>query len=481
MPKKKLLWQLYLPYLLVSILALSAIAVYAANSFKGIFLKQTASELEAIARVAGIQIAEKIHDGDNRPIDAFCKKTGTLINGRLTVILPSGAVIGDSGEEIAQMDNHANRPEVISALKDGIGIATRSSLTLKKEMMYVAIPVMEGGEIAGVVRASMPVKAVTGITHPMFVRIMLEGIFIAALVAAMIFLISRRVIKPLDEIRLGAEKFRRGDLSYRMRIKGSDEVKALAETMNQMAGEIKERIERQKKLEDLSREFAANVSHELKTPIASIQGFAETLNDGALDDPEKAKPFLGIIAAHAKRISHVIEDLLSLSRIEEDESKVQMDIQSVREALEAAAATCKNKADENNIRIELNCGDEIRACINAALIEQAVLNLIDNAIKHSEKGGRVVVEGKLSGNNVQISVKDFGCGISPEHLDKIFERFYRVDKGRSRKQGGTGLGLAIAKHIAEIHRGNIRVESKPGSGSAFTIELPTENLKCSPK
>lgn len=304
-----------------------------------------------------------------------------------------------------------------------------------------------------------------------FVEIILEGMLIAALVAAMTLVTSRRIVKPLEEIRTGADKFRQGDFSYRLKVTGSDEVKELAKTMNQMAQDLKERLAKLKRIEDIQREFVANVSHELKTPIASIQGFAETLRDGADRDPEKSKPFLEIIAAHSRRISTIIEDLLSLSRID-DEKKIELEQRNLKEVLNSAISLASAMAAEKNIGIELNCDGEISASINATLFEQALLNLIDNAIKHSEIFGRVVVECRPSGEKIEISVKDFGCGIPPEHIGRIFERFYRVDKVKSRKQGGTGLGLSIAKHIVELHHGTIRVESKSGAGSTFTVRLP---------
>jgi two-component system phosphate regulon sensor histidine kinase PhoR len=228
-----------------------------------------------------------------------------------------------------------------------------------------------------------------------------------------------------------------------------------------------------RRLENVRREFVANVSHELRTPITSIKGFVETLLDGAMYDPNDARRFLEIIAKHAERLNAIIEDLLALSRIEQEAEKAEILLQPSRidPVLRSAMQACEMKALAKDISITLNCQDTLRANINAPLLEQAIINLIDNAIKYSESGESVDVRAEGRDGEVLISVQDHGCGIEKEHLPRLFERFYRVDKGRSRKLGGTGLGLAIVKHITQAHGGHITVDSTPGMGSSFTIHL----------
>ena len=235
-------------------------------------------------------------------------------------------------------------------------------------------------------------------------------------------------------------------------------------------------ITRTRQLEKVRRDFVANVSHELKTPVTSIKGFVETLLDGALNEPEQAQRFLKIIAKHSDRLNAIIEDLLSLSRLEEDSEKRRLSFEktSLRPTLASAIEFAKVKADQKRVTIELFCDKEITVKINAALIEQAVLNLIDNAIKYSQENSKIQINALRTGNEVLITVSDRGCGIEKDHLDRIFERFYVVDKGRSRKLGGTGLGLSIVKHIAQVHGGYVKVESKSGSGSVFTIYLSVD-------
>jgi two-component system phosphate regulon sensor histidine kinase PhoR len=218
----------------------------------------------------------------------------------------------------------------------------------------------------------------------------------------------------------------------------------------------------------------ANVSHELRTPITSIKGFVETLLEGAINEPEQAQRFLKIIAGHTDRLMAIIEDLLSLSRLEEDGQKrmIAREHLKIRPVLDSAVELSGPKASDKKIKIDIDCDDDLEALINPTLLEQAVLNLVDNAIKYSSAESTIQISARAAENEVIIAVKDSGCGIEKSHLSRIFERFYVVDKARTRKLGGTGLGLAIVKHIVNLHGGSVSVESTPAQGSTFTIHLP---------
>ena len=233
-------------------------------------------------------------------------------------------------------------------------------------------------------------------------------------------------------------------------------------------------ITRLRRLENVRRDFVANVSHELKTPITAIKGAAETLNDGAMAEPDNARRFVDIIVRQADRLNAIIADLLSLSRIEQGAEREGISLvpASVLPVLDAAVQSCQSAAQDRDVALRLICPPGLQARLNAPLLEQAVVNLLTNAIKYSNPAASVLVEAAAVEGKVVIRVQDKGCGIPAEHLPRIFERFYRVDKARSRKLGGTGLGLAITKHIVQTHGGEVRVQSEPGTGSTFSILLP---------
>lgn len=232
------------------------------------------------------------------------------------------------------------------------------------------------------------------------------------------------------------------------------------------------------RLENMRRDFAANVSHELKTPITSIKGYVETLLDGALDEKKDARRFLEIVSRQTNRLDAIIDDLLTLSRIEDNTKKDTIDLnrQEICPTLAAAQQTCAVAASDKNVTVDLHCPGGLKAMTNLPLLEQAVINLLTNAITYSPVGSTVILRAvspadTIEKKTVRISVEDQGPGIGAEHLDRIFERFYRCDKARSRENGGTGLGLAIVKHIVQCHGGTVEVKSKPGQGAVFILSL----------
>lgn len=228
-------------------------------------------------------------------------------------------------------------------------------------------------------------------------------------------------------------------------------------------------------LESVRQDFVANVSHELRTPITSIRGYVETLLDGALDSPEEARNFLTIVLRQSERLTSIIDDLLSLARIESDSNQGQVELEpgELHPVLVAVVQTCMIRAREAGVRVEVDCPEKCIVEMNAPLLEQAMINLVVNGIQHSNRDSIVKIKARAKDDDtVCIEVSDTGCGIGKEHLPRLFERFYRSDKARSRAQGGTGLGLAIVKHIAQAHNGTVEVTSVEGEGTSFTLCLP---------
>ena len=587
--RKKRLWRrLFLAYLWVPVIVLLSVGWYGSDVVRQLYLDHMKSDLEARARLCGRQIDDLLTRNQPSAIDPLCKELGRVTNTRITVVAAAGQVLGDSNASPADMDDHRKRLEISDALANGYGCSIRYSSTDQEERIYVAVAIKQAGRTTAVVRTSLPLAALTqtlSIIRGRIIVIVLIGILLHAI---MTLLISRRMSRPLEIIRLGAERFASGDLQHRLRVADATEIGALADTLNRMASQLNERIQtvvrqqnereamlssmeegvlavdndgtilslneacavllgveqeklpgrsvyeairkvdllrfvesalsgpspvegeipirgtqdrwvsahgtalddpqrgkigvlvvlhditRLRHLEEVRRDFVANVSHELRTPITSIKGFIETLADGAIDDKENALRFLQIVLRQVNRLDAIIADLLVLSRIERsaDGQLIEVTSESIQPVLQAAIEMCGKKASDKAVIIELTCQDNLTGEINAALLEQAVVNLLDNAIKYSNAASVVEVSAVGEAGGIVIFVKDHGCGIEPQHLPRLFERFYRVDKARSRELGGTGLGLAIVRHIALAHRGTISVESTVGVGSIFCLRLP---------
>lgn len=598
MPRKpRLFWQLFPSYLLVIILSLGAATWFAARTFKHFMHEQYTADLKARGRILESQFASHLLQGAYERVDGLAKEIGKKSSTRVTVILPSGRVIGDTHEAPADMDNHADRPEVSRAIRGEVGVSTRYSRTLDQEMMYVGLALEHESGLLGVLRTSVPFTPIDRTIGSITSRIVLGGLLVALPAAMLGLWISRRLVRPLETMKDGAKRFAAGDLDFRLPVPDSEEASALATALNQMAGELDERlrdlkrqrnrleavlssmvegvialdseervirmnqaaarmlkcnpsearhlsiqevsrntelqrfiaetlesdalverdltlyveedryvrahgtglwdeegarmgslivlndITRLRRLENIRRDFVANVSHEIRTPITAVKGFVETLRDtGPADDPANTQRFLDIIARHVDRLEALLEDLLSLSRIEGEETRAEgigLQPENLGHVLRAAAEIVREKSGNREDPFHITCPDDLLIPMNAVLLEQAFVNLMENAVKYSPEESEIRVSAERSSGGAVVRVEDRGAGIPAEHLGRIFERFYRVERSRSRKLGGTGLGLAIVKHIVQAHGGRVEVESTPGKGSTFTVRL--ENAEAGPR
>lgn len=232
-------------------------------------------------------------------------------------------------------------------------------------------------------------------------------------------------------------------------------------------------VTRLRRLETMRRDFVANVSHEIRTPLTGILGFVEILAEEKEKDPLKKKRFLSIIERNVKRLMALVEDLLQLSSLEQaaEREKTRLEKNEIRPVLLSAIHLCRPLSEEKNIRVLLDCPEDLSLTMDTALMEQAVLNLLENALKYSPEESLIRVEAKESGEHFHLSVTDQGIGIDEKHFSRLTERFYRIEKARSRELGGTGLGLSIVKHIMMLHRGKLKIQSRPSEGSTFSLVL----------
>ncbi|MFA6505986.1 MAG: ATP-binding protein [Treponemataceae bacterium] len=586
--RKTLLRQVFPTYFATVVACLIALALVATILIRSFVYDSAKMELDDM-----ISLTEQIFfPAGNVAVsvgaDDEIERLFAALQVRMTVMAPDGKVLADSKARADRLENHATRPEFTAALSKGEGSATRRSESIGKELLYLARAILRDGKPIAVIRASMPLPFLREKLTSLYLQIALGGAVILLAAAVLAFLSVRRINRPLVELGNAARRFGSGDLDFRCRIAEPEEIEVLANTMNSMAGELRERIadvERRRReaeailsgmaegvivldrdlrvvktnaaaqrlvltsgeqqtigkslletfratelqrlakdalaggkpvegsltiyaesprylqvyaaeipgregggcllvlhdvtrliqLENVRKDFVANVSHELKTPITSIKGFVETLSDGALDDPVQARRFLDIIAKHADRLEDIIEDLLALARLEQREGlPLETEQLPLMLILDDVRLVCRIKAEEKKITTTIFCPDDLIVSAGKTLLEQAFVNLLDNAIKYSAEGTTIRIEVVVEGEDVVAKVIDQGSGIPAKDLPRIFERFYRVDKGRSRDAGGTGLGLAIVKHVMTAHGGTVTVESWEGAGSTFTLRFPID-------
>ena len=314
------------------------------------------------------------------------------------------------------------------------------------------------------------------------------SLILLLLSALLSFWFAARLVRPIRELMPTVDK--QGHLEFRSTraaIKPPEELRAVTIAIDQIAEKMQRDHAARQKLERVRSEFLANVSHELRTPIFAVQGFIETLLDGAVDDPAVNRDFLNRARIQADRLNNLLNDLIDISRIESGEMRMSFRMFNVQPFLRDFTNEMRPVALAKNMDVEfasnVGMGEEVSVYADKDRLKQVLINLVDNAIKYSETGTAIRIELRDAENNgsspaakeISIRVADQGVGIAPEHLPRLFERFYRVDKGRARSSpGGTGLGLAIVKHITEAHHGKISVTSEPGKGSAFQFTLRKE-------
>jgi len=585
---KSLFWKYFPLYILILVFSLTILTWIISREVKNTYINRIRTDLEnrslLIARIIQNNVISEQYD----TVQSVCQDIGKEIGFRITVILPSGRVITDSEHEPAAMENHADRSEIIQAMNNHFGTSIRYSKTLKKEMIYTAVPLLYQGKIAAVVRSSLSIAKLYTTINAFYRRMAIIGFLVVCLAIGISFLFSRRIKRIIQSLKEAAVNFGEGKLDYRVHISGSEEFEILSVAMNNMASDLNFRINkiseqhkemesiiscmsegllvinleervvrinktaanifeitpdqaegkdihsvirqadflrfisenisdkitgerevilhgarnrylqakaapmldhednttgivivinditRLKQLEEIRKDFVANVSHELKTPLTSIVGSIETLKESGMEDRTRVTNFINMIQKNSHRLASIVEDLLKLSRLEQDSEirEIKFEKYSVKYIIDDTVALLRKKVEGKNITVKVNCSDAVSAEINRDILEDGLINLVDNAIKYSPEASTVTIECRGKEDWLELKVTDQGSGIAAKHIPRIFERFYRVDKSRSRKLGGTGLGLSIVKHAVEAHKGSVNVNSKVGKGTSFIIYIP---------
>lgn len=458
---------------LIMLVALGAIDFLASRMTEKAYIDTLTSELTGKARMLVVMNNRTLAGAGGQDLKALAASAG----GRITVVQSNGLVAQDSEVNASTMENHGHRAEIIEALQGRTGVSIRRSPTLGADFLYVAVP-LQGGAL----RLARPLDEVQEQIRQIRVKLAVyTGIaFLPAILLAALF--ARSVSAKMGAIIDYASTLATGDFKPRLPVRGNDELGILGRQLNETGQKLQtmfEALEREhaemEKVERVRKDFVINVSHELRTPLASIQGYTETLLDGAINDQDNNVRFLQIIQQNAERLGRLTADLLTISRVELKSQRFQFALFPVKELLRDCVESMRPIAmkKEIGLSLEVEGGEPVAYCDSEA-VHQIMSNLIDNAIKYTPESGSVKVVARIVDGCVEIKVCDTGIGIPAEDLPRLFERFYRVDKARSRELGGTGLGLAIVKHLVKAQSGEVWVESSLGSGSTFTFTLPAQ-------
>ena len=389
---------------------------------------------------------------------------------RLTVIAADGSVAVDTGADAASLDNHLDREEVEAALKGGSGYAIRRSATLGRTMLYVA---MRSAHSDNVLRLAVPYSGMREYLPLLFPAAM--GSFMLALacsIAATERFVSS-VTRPLRVISREMLKVRGDYRSLKFEPSPYPEINVIADTTMEMSRDVEEYLARIEKEKQIRQEFFSNASHELKTPITSIRVLADSLMGMEEVPVELYREFMADISDEIDRENQIIEDLLTLVKMDKSaESQMNIAQVNINRQLEMILKRLRPIAKRGNVELILESMREVTADVDEVKMSLAITNLVENAIKYNVDSGWVRVTLDADHKYFYIKVADSGIGIPEDALDHIFDRFFRVDKARSREVGGTGLGLAITKNVVQMHRGVIDVESVPGEGTTFAMRIP---------
>ena len=386
---------------------------------------------------------------------------------RLTMISSDGEVLYDNFDDSIN-ENHLQREEIKEASKNGTGSSVRYSETMEQNYLYVA---EYDAQEQTYVRLAMPFSGVS-----QSALMLLPSFFIAFVIAFFfVWLMSKRmadsILKPLQEISavirkadFGKEKIEFQNYSY----SELQEITDALQTMNNQIAKNLENLEREKQIR---QEFFTNASHELKTPLTSIRGYSELLRQHAITDPDQIDHCLDCVLKESDHMTKLINDILTISKLEAKDYVVQKSHIKLKDLLENVLNSLSVQAKAMNLDIDASC-ENVTVYANLDHIQGILYNLISNAIKYNKPNGKIIIIIKERLDNILIKVMDTGIGISKEDQEKVFQRFYRVDKQRSKIVAGTGIGLAIVKHIVQFYNGSISLKSKENEGTSIEISLP---------
>jgi two-component system phosphate regulon sensor histidine kinase PhoR len=587
--RRNLFTKLALAFFVLLLSVLIAVDFFADRALQRDYVRTGFEQLVAIARIAQANPPQLSSIPPEKPEEIAALETWTrhfaASGARITVVTADGLVLSDSQSDPKTMENHAGRPEIIQALREGSGHSVRHSATINRDLLYYAVRQTSPSEKPYILRFAFPEEAVGQVLWPLRRGLWFASALILLIAGIAVVLVSRNFSDRIERLTAFSQRVAEGDFRAQASDATGDALDVLSDSLNQTAARLdrtirtlteernlssailgsmvegvlvvnaaervvfanhsfaeilglgvppqagsglvewvrqtelieavrkvlagEPRVESEivtgtlrqhffaatvasvrttgtdgavlvlhditdlRKLERVRRDFVANVSHEFRTPLTAIQGFAETLLAGAMDDPQNRGRFLEIIVEHSRRLARLTEDLLMLSKMDADRLEFETRRIPVGPFIESCIETAQPRARDKDLRLSVNQANKIPDIAgDRRRLTEVLQNLLDNAIQYTPAGGQIMVSTGVTGSEVTFTVSDTGIGIPQADQPRIFERFYRVDVARSREVGGTGLGLSIAKHLVEGHGGRIWVESDVGQGSQFHFSVP---------
>ena len=426
--------------MLISAIAIIVMAICAMVLFYDILKKQIFDDLKANAHVISMMNPEDLPDEINYNLN----EDGL----RITLINEDGTVIYDSMEDESKMENHRERPEIVSALAAGEGRAMRKSTTSTKHTFYYAMRTDDGK----VLRIGKDSNSIYSLIIKMVYLTLSVGFCVFVLCTVLAHRLTKRLVAPIEKMADNIVLLEENDVY--------DEMKPFVATIKQQHVDIL-------KHSQMRQEFTANVSHELKTPLTAISGYAELIASG-MTSGEDTIHFATEIHKSAERLQSLINDIIKLSELDDSDLKLEFETVDLHDLGEQCIHSMQMQADKNEVTLHLE-GASVPMNGNKTLLEELLFNLCSNAVRYNKKGGSVTIVTTIENTRPVLIVKDTGIGIPKEQQERVFERFYRVDKSRSKSTGGTGLGLAIVKHIVAQHDAQMTLTSEVGVGTEIKI------------
>lgn len=473
---KSLYSKLVLIMLLIILSLMAVVGAFLMNAIRSFYMDDFYAKMKTVFE--NQELANDLYsaaDGTNAAqqmaniVYAYSGQLGIDSRSRNYYILSgdTGAVLTGSGSE---NDVVGMTPNIITAISGGEGYISDQNA----DYMDVALPI-SGSTGSYIVYIIDNKTTVTELSLALF-KIILEALLVGLIISVLLcLLLAKTMVNPIQDLTRAAERVASGDFSQRPFSDAKDEIGVLTRTFNSMAIKLENTLDDLTKSEQMRKEFVANVSHELRTPITSIRSYAETLLESKGMTKQTEKEFLGVIVKESDRMTNIVSDLLTLSRFDAGSIEFNFERFSIERAVRDVYNAMLLEAHKHGHHFSLEFRNSIPEIVgDSARIEQVLINMVSNAIKYTKNGGKIAMTAGADGGSVWISVRDNGIGIPEKDVPKVFDRFYRVDKARSRESGGTGLGLSIAKEIVLRHSGQIALDSKLGRGTTITVTLPVE-------